>query len=136
MSAFRSLPGRNTTIETEVRQVSTFSAPDFLSFSSPTTAGVPEDVVPIFACSTSDADGCGSVAVTRDAVYVGEEHGITRIDVRDIRSWSTGDNGPLFTLKVECEDTHVTYLFTRYRAATVTALTATIGPEHTRIRAA
>jgi hypothetical protein len=109
---------------------------DFLEYPSSQARGYPDDVVPLFACSGSSDDGGGSVAITSDAVYLGENGELTRIDSLDIRSWRSAPRGPLFALTVECEEAHVTYLFARMRAATVRAMSKALGPEDTPLRAA
>lgn len=109
---------------------------DFFDFSTPDSTGHPSDVVPLYACSTSSRDGEGSVAITSDAVYLGEAGAVTLVHSRDIRSWRSSSRGPLFALTVETEETHVTYLFSELRSATVRAMTRVIGPEGVLLRTA
>lgn len=109
---------------------------DFFDFSSASTVGFADNIVPVFACSTSSTDGGGSVAITSDAVYLGENNDITRIDTDEIRSWYSSPQGSMFALTVESREAHVTYLFAHFRTATVTAMTRTIGPEGVLLRAA
>ena len=78
----------------------------------------------------------GSVTITADAVYLGEEHGVVRLDTLAIRSWSSDGDGSLFTLTVECGGAHVTSLFSRFRRATVSAMTTSVGPERAVLTAA
>ncbi|OOB91639.1 hypothetical protein B0T42_05060 [Rathayibacter sp. VKM Ac-2630] len=111
------------------------SGADFLDL-SPAAPGVPADVTALFACSTSARDGGGSVAITADAVYLGEESGILRIDASDIRTWSSAPRGRMFALTVESDTAHRTQLFSHFRTATVLAMTRTIGPEGVLLRAA
>ncbi|MCM6762701.1 hypothetical protein NB037_09765 [Rathayibacter sp. ZW T2_19] len=111
------------------------SGADFLDF-SPATPAAPADVTALFVCSTSDHDGGGSVAITADAVYLGEESGILRIDAGDIRTWSSAARGRMFALTVESDVAHRTHLFSQFRTATVLAMTKSIGPEGVLLRAA
>jgi hypothetical protein len=109
---------------------------DFFDFATAGTVGFADDILPLFACSTSSRDGGGSVAITTDAVYLGEDDGITRIDAADIRCWSSAEEGRMFALTVESTEAHITHLFAHFRVATVTAMTRIVGPEGVRLRAA
>ncbi|MBO0982704.1 hypothetical protein [Rathayibacter sp. SD072] len=109
---------------------------DFFDFTSLETRGYPEGVVPLFACSTSDVDGGGSVAITPDAVYLGKNGDVTRIDSLAIRSWQSSARGSMFALTVDSDEAHVTYLFAQLRPATVHAMTRVIGPEGLALHAA
>ncbi|MCJ1685355.1 hypothetical protein [Rathayibacter sp. VKM Ac-2928] len=109
---------------------------DFFEFASSEDRGYPDDVVPLFACSTSHVDGGGSVAITPDAVYLREGGDLTRIDAVDIRSWRSASRGPLFALTVECDEAHVTHLVAHLRSATVQAMSKAVGPEGVQLRAA
>jgi hypothetical protein len=109
---------------------------DFFDFPTPSPASLPAVTDPLFACSTSSADHHGSVAITEEAVYLGENDEVTRIDAADIRFWSSAEAGHLFALTVESTSAHVTHLFAHFRAATVSAMTRTIGPEGERLHAA
>lgn len=108
--------------------------PDFFDFTVPTVPGVDEETV--FACSSSDEDGAGCVAITEEAVYLGENEGIIRIHAPDIQRWSSAARGRLFLLTIEARNAHSTHLVTDLRRATVSAMTKVIGPENTRLRAA
>lgn len=109
---------------------------DFLDFSDSAPVGYPEGITPLFACSASTDAGEGSVAITPEAVYLGEDGEVTRIDTVDIRSWKSASRGPLFALTVQCDEAHVTYLVPELRPATVSAMTRVIGPEGVRLHAA
>lgn len=109
---------------------------DFFEFGRAEPCGLSAGVTPLFACSTANADGGGTVAITTDAVYLGGSDDVTRIEAVHIRSWSVAARGPVFALTVEGEEAHVAYLFVEFRSATVAAMTRVVGPEHVRLRAA
>lgn len=109
---------------------------DFSDFSSGPLHNVADDLQPLFSCSTSSADGSGSVAITHEAVYLGEADSITRIDTADIHFWSSTDEGRMFTLTVDSTEAHITHLFSHFRTATVSAMTRVVGPEGVQLRAA
>ncbi|NQX11520.1 hypothetical protein HQQ80_07785 [Microbacteriaceae bacterium VKM Ac-2855] len=89
-----------------------------------------------FECSSSMRDGDGSLAVTADAVYVGEVGGVVRIEARNIDSWIATSADPIFALTVEDGVAHVTHLASAFRSAAVSAMTRAYGPEGAQLRPA
>lgn len=112
------------------------TVPDLIALAASTPVSCPDGVVPFFACSMSRGDGGGSLAITSDAVYLGEHGELTRIPAIDIRSWASIGRGPVFALTLEGDRHHVTHLFEQVRAATVLAMTKVVGPEGVRLRSA
>lgn len=90
----------------------------------------PEDArASFFACEMESSQGRSGVAITTDAVHVTENDDTTRIHVRDIQSWSTGLQGHFFALTIEALRLHVVHLPRAFHAATVGAMTSTVGLE-------
>lgn len=103
---------------------------DFLDFASAGRSGA------LFECSSSSPEGSGSLAVTSEAVFLGEQAGIVRIEAGDIDSWMSTSRGSVFALTVESDGAHITYLVTGFRSAAVSAMTSAYGPEGAALRSA
>ena len=89
----------------------------------------PSGAVPIFTCSSSNCEVSGSVAITAEAVYIGEDRGVFRVETSKIRIWYTESRGSLFALTVVSDRPYVTLLFTQLRTTVSGVLTRTVGPK-------